>query len=391
MSKQTILASAANITSNYLPRYNGTGYVNSVIYDNGTNVGIGTSSPNYSGLVSGISVLTIAPTASERWGALELVGNRTAGENQVGSLYFTNINTTNTPIALIQAVNGVSSVSQGSMLFYTNGGSLTERMRITSGGTLQQNIPTGGLLYNAQDATFTGYVYKQIVNAGGSFYIGLERSTGSGLCNNAPAYATVLTTTNATSLSFGTNVTERMRIASDGTIGIARTNASDTRLIMKGIGNSSATYALTVQNGSSVNMFYLRDDNVLFAPSIYSNTYSNASNVYVGADGAVGRSTSSLKYKENIIDYSKGLSEVMQLRPVSYTSKNPQEKGQTFAGLIAEEVEELGLKEFVQYAEDGTPDSLAYTQMIALLTKAIQELSAKVTDQQQQINQLINK
>ena len=38
----------------------------------------------------------------------------------------------------------------------------------------------------------------------------------------------------------------------------------------------------------------------------------------------------------------------------------------------------LGLTEFVQYAEDGTPDALSYSQMIALLTKSIQELTAKV-------------
>ena len=38
----------------------------------------------------------------------------------------------------------------------------------------------------------------------------------------------------------------------------------------------------------------------------------------------------------------------------------------------------LGLNEFVQYAEDGTPDALAYANMVALLTKAIQELKAEV-------------
>ena len=110
----------------------------------------------------------------------------------------------------------------------------------------------------------------------------------------------------------------------------------------------------------------------------YNNTYGNAANMFISSDGAMGRSTSSLKYKKNVLDYTKGLAEVMQLRPVSYTSKNPREEGQTFAGLIAEEVHELGLTEFVQYAEDGTPDALAYQNMIALLTKAIQELKAEI-------------
>ena len=104
------------------------------ISSSGNAVGISTSTPNYAGLVSGISVLTIAPTSAERWGALELAGNRTAGGNQVGSLYFTNINTTNTAVALIQAINGATDVTRGDLLFYTNSGSLTEKMRIGNDG-----------------------------------------------------------------------------------------------------------------------------------------------------------------------------------------------------------------------------------------------------------------
>jgi hypothetical protein len=34
----------------------------------------------------------------------------------------------------------------------------------------------------------------------------------------------------------------------------------------------------------------------------------------------------------------------------------------------------------VQYAEDGTPDALAYSNMIALLTKAIQEMNTKIIE-----------
>jgi hypothetical protein len=33
----------------------------------------------------------------------------------------------------------------------------------------------------------------------------------------------------------------------------------------------------------------------------------------------------------------------------------------------------------VQYAEDGTPDALAYGNMVSLLTKAIQEQQALIT------------
>ena len=62
----------------------------------------------------------------------------------------------------------------------------------------------------------------------------------------------------------------------------------------------------------------------------------------------------------------------MQLRSVTYKGKTD---GDTiFGGLIAEEVHAAGLNEFVQYAEDGSPDSLAYGNMVSLAFKAIQEL-----------------
>jgi len=98
--------------------------------------------------------------------------------------------------------------------------------------------------------------------------------------------------------------------------------------------------------------------------------------MHIDSNGFFYRSTSSLKYKTDVRDYDKGLNEVMQLQPKYYKGKDD---GDTqFAGLIAEDVHELGLTEFVQYAEDGTPDALAYSHMIALLTKSIQELKAEV-------------
>jgi hypothetical protein len=78
-------------------------------------------------------------------------------------------------------------------------------------------------------------------------------------------------------------------------------------------------------------------------------------------------------------DATHGLAEVLALRPVTYKGKNDGDL--VFGGLIAEEVHEAGLTEFVQYAEDGSPDSLAYANMVSLAFKAIQELKAIVDAQ----------
>jgi trimeric autotransporter adhesin len=114
----------------------------------------------------------------------------------------------------------------------------------------------------------------------------------------------------------------------------------------------------------------------LFCPEVYSVTGVATANVYVDGSGNLYRATSSLKYKTDVQDSEHGLADAMKLRSVTYKSKKESESGIIFGGLIAEEVHEAGLTEFVQYAEDGTPDAIHYANMVALAFKAIQELKA---------------
>ena len=69
---------------------------------------------------------------------------------------------------------------------------------------------------------------------------------------------------------------------------------------------------------------------------------------------------------------------IKELNPVRFKWIDQNKGTQEEYGLIAEEVHEAGLTEFVQYAEDGTPDALAYGNMVSLLTKAIQEQQALI-------------
>jgi hypothetical protein len=62
----------------------------------------------------------------------------------------------------------------------------------------------------------TNYLYQYLVNTGGGLYFGIERNTGGGLFTNSSAYATVLGSTTATSLQFGTTGIIRMTITSGG-------------------------------------------------------------------------------------------------------------------------------------------------------------------------------
>ena len=109
---------------------------------------------------------------------------------------------------------------------------------------------------------------------------------------------------------------------------------------------------------------------------IYSNTTSGGANVRVQSDGLMQRDTSSRRYKNTIADATHGLADLNKLRPVTYKGNNDGDT--VFGGLIAEEVHDAGLTEFVDYDSDNQPDALKYGNMVSLCIKAIQELSAKV-------------
>jgi hypothetical protein len=126
----------------------------------------------------------------------------------------------------------------------------------------------------------------------------------------------------------------------------------------------------------------------VYIPNAYTETTGNSANVYVDTDGRLIRATSSLKYKQNVQNATHGLTDLLKLRSVTYQGKSESDADKTFGGLIAEEVHDAGLTEFVQYAEDGSPDALAYGNMVALCVKAIQELKAINDTQAETINAL---
>jgi len=75
-------------------------------------------------------------------------------------------------------------------------------------------------------------------------------------------------------------------------------------------------------------------------PSIYNNSVANAANVYVGANGQLYRSTSSIKYKTDIETLQDSYADaILGCRPVWYRSTSSGDNpNHGFWGFIAEEV-----------------------------------------------------
>jgi len=166
------------------------------------------------------------------------------------------------------------------------------------------------------------------------------------------------------------------------------TTSATAKVAIVGVNALDSAYALAVYNSTPSVLFSLRNDGYAFLPTTYAKTVGSAANMFISSDGSLYRSTSSLKYKTNVQDAEHGLAELLALRPITYQGKVEATTEATFGGLIAEEVHEAGLTEFVQYAEDGTPDALAYGPMVSLCIKAIQEQQALITTLTERITAL---
>jgi len=86
--------------------------------------------------------------------------------------------------------------------------------------------------------------------------------------------------------------------------------------------------------------------------------------------------SSDTRLKENIVEINYGLEDVMQITPVSYELISDAEN-KTHIGFKAQEIQEI-IPEIVLTAPESGMLSVAYTEMIPVLTKAIQELNEKL-------------
>ena len=132
----------------------------------------------------------------------------------------------------------------------------------------------------------------------------------------------------------------------------------------------------STNNAAPSQKMHINDVGDIRIGRVYSNTTSGGANVRVQSDGLMQRDTSSRRYKNTIADATHGLTDLNKLRPVTYKGNNDGDT--VFGGLIAEEVHDAGLTEFVDYDSDNQPDALKYGNMVSLCIKAIQQLSAKV-------------
>jgi len=116
----------------------------------------------------------------------------------------------------------------------------------------------------------------------------------------------------------------------------------------------------------------------IYTIGTYDTTSASAANVVIETTGRLVRSTSSRRYKTDIRDLPDwAVNKFDELHPVIYRSKDAP-YGRPYGGLIAEEVDSVGLGLFVEYGKGGEPESVMYSHLVALLIAKVQEQERRI-------------
>jgi len=398
-------------------------------------VGIGTTAPSSALHISAADVassgtsnaqLHIRDTAA--FSAAQNAGIAFEAEWQNGSF---------TQIAAINASRDSTSTGQygGHLKFNirTHGANVSEAMRITSAGKVGIGTSAPNTHLEVSDGVPTFRLNSTEGNVGNTDILGeiSWKSADSNRTGDPIAYIRAVSenaTGSATALTFGTgfdsnNASERMRIKNSGNVGIG-TTAPDTKLHIQHTYDGGGDGFVHFQSdGTECGVTWERTESTarkikwgLGADGKF-NVYDETNTIlcfYIATNGVIHgdfNDTSDESLKKNIQSLDSGaLSKINSLRPVSFDWK---EKGKgSSVGFIAQEVEKIFPSEVIgeEYVEDQVTEATYYTNsdvlpegkkvgdikteafttagnlgkaintsgIVAHLTKAVQELSAKV-------------
>jgi hypothetical protein len=237
-------------TTNYLPKFtSGTTIGNSQVFDNGTNVGIGTASPkSYATLTNAgqfISLVNIGIDTGQAYKLNSYYSSAATADRTISTGFAASIGLDNAVGAITFGISS-SSVSADNNIVST------ERIRITSGGNVGIGTNNPGEQLTLSRSTYpTVKLIETTDNASAYFQY------------HSDANEFRLLTISSHPLIFSTTDTERMRITSGGNVGIGVTDPF-TRLHINGTLTFTESGFSTVRrhsisnshsDGSSVNNY----------------------------------------------------------------------------------------------------------------------------------------
>lgn len=405
-------------TTNYMSKWTGASSLgNSTVFDNGTNVGIGTTAPG-SKLSFGTFYDSAGtnPTAHIRlyesgttvYGFGVQGGKLLLNANQSGGNIIFNAGTANDAPAERMRIAGTGNVGIGtispSQKLEVAGnahisGAITTASTITASSTI---TAAGGSSSNWASVNVGG---AQSIQTAGSIYSYNSMCVGnnSGACNSTGGVVIGLV-----------NASANVNIPSSGnvifnngsSVGIGTANPSLGKLTIDG-GTGYAVYASTAGMGTAIYGGTTNSEAVgLYGQSLGTNSagvvgsgigygvqgvsssgygiFGQSTTGYAGYFNGKGRFTGNLEalsfiynsdrsLKKNIRTLDSSLGKILQLRGVSFDWKQDNKSS---IGLVAQEVEKV-YPELVSMNEEGFK-SVQYGNLVAPLIEAIKEQQKKI-------------
>ena len=372
MSLNTILATTPLTSTGYHLKATGTTIGNSLIWDNGTNVGIGNTNTSYTLDVSG----TIRATGS----IYGDVGFRTKSLN--GYQLKNDADSANLG-GLVRRSYWAGGAALDTQIFAETGygiylnvnGSVTSGMTISSAGNVGIGVTT---------PTYPLHIGNNYINAG-------SISSGGDLYGSAYFGQTGLivgiqsTTSNTALFTYGTNKdilfgcwngssnSEKMRIASTGYITTTST-ADGIRATLTG--SSGTAFVSYLPSTAFYSAYFLVGGNTA---GYIDHPTSSTTRYYTGPSDE--RLKSNIKnWDENVLDLFK------DINPKTYTHNADNDESIVYKGFIAQEMvdkfpEAYGIDKDGYYGFNPSG-------FIPYLVKAIQEMNTKLDAQNQTIQNL---
>lgn len=348
--------------------------------------------------VTGVTLLNGEATLVFCDGTNALAGIATAG---VGPTTVANGGTgaTSFTAGFIKSPGGTGTLTSSSSVSLT--ADVSGVLPVANGGTGTSSFSSGRVLLGNGGSTPLAYAgianndvltwdsalntWKSAAPAGA----GVTSITGSNIGVSSPTGAVTISLTstnviNALTYTPYNSSNPAGYITSSSLSGYAQTGSSNTFTANQTI-NTGSTSILYFGSGSSQGIQWTGS---LLQFGLLSSTYIqvqsgqflvNTDNVFKPTAGSwLGYSDQRLK--ENIVDYTKGLAAIKTLRPVNYNFKDElgeQTNHKTYAGLIAQEVEQTPLADMIGEGPNGYK-SLDSSELTYTLINAIKELSAQV-------------
>jgi hypothetical protein len=333
LSTQSIPASFS--TLNVIPKGNGTTLTSSLLYDDGANIGLGTTAPAYpldihKGLVSGTdaNLRVYNPSNTD--------GDKSGIRFGVGSFWAVHLNT---------ALNG------NWLELTDNSGSVVHR-----------------------------WTYDSYYPGPGTSYI---RGTGLNLALMGGF------------IGIGTDTPDRKLEVSSSNYQVGRFYSTNAGAGLELVSETQDDWMVTSWSGllyltHSSNNFSSQADQFYFSTTTFApfqdgtKTLGASGNRWTAVYSLNGTiQTSDIRLKSNVADLKYGLNEVLKLRPVFYSWKTDLKKRRV--GFIAQEVQEI-VPEVVVNEDDNL--GMNYGELVPVLVNAIQEQQLKINALEEKIKKL---